>query len=106
MGLLKLFTKPKKATLVRLPSGSFTVNRSGRTLVSTLPSSFPADLISRIATTVLTAFREAQEAQVALNELVIRYPTLKIVAREMRGGAIVFLVPVNVASPTDRITHL
>jgi hypothetical protein len=76
---------------MRLPSGSFTVDRKGTVLSGTLPSSFPAELVRDIALQVLTAFRDAAAAQLPLAELVIDYPSLKINARELRGGAIVFL---------------
>jgi len=33
-----------------------------------------------------------------LNELIIQYSSLKIVARELRGGAIVFLTPQALAT--------
>lgn len=106
MGLLSFFSKPDTSTLVRLPSGSFTVDKTGRVLVSTLPSSFPNKFIDDIATQVQATFREAQTAQLALNELVIHFPTLKIIARELRGGALVFLVPVNLAHSTGPIPRL
>ncbi len=92
MGLLNLFAKPAP-TLLRLPSGSFTVDREGTVLIGTLPSSFPAALATDIAAQVLAAFREAEVAQLPLSVLIINYPTLKVTAREMRGGAIIFLSP-------------
>lgn len=92
MGFLNLFAKPV-ATLTRLPSGCFTVDRDGHIVTSTLPQSFPVALANEIATQVLVTFREAQAAHLALSELVIHYASLKITAREMRGGAIVFLTP-------------
>ena len=98
MGLLNLFAKPAP-TLVRLPSGSFTVGRDGRVLTGTLPSSFPVSLVKDIAQQVRAAFAEADAAQLPLTELVINYPSLKISARELRGGAIVFLSPKAPSSP-------
>jgi hypothetical protein len=98
MGLLSLFAKPAP-TLVRLPSGSFTVDREGCVLVGTLPSSFPDSLVNDIARQVLTAFGDAAAAQLPLAELVINYPSLKIAARELRGGAIVFISPKEPSSP-------
>ena len=98
MGLLNFFAKPAP-TLLRLPSGSFTVGRDGRILTSTLPSSFPADVVKEIAQQVRAAFAEADTAQLPLAELVVDYPSLKISARELRGGAIVFLTPKAPASP-------
>jgi hypothetical protein len=97
MGLLNMFDKPAP-TLLRLPSGSFTVDREGNILVSTLSSSFPADLVGLIAQTVLSVFREAAESQLTLSEVVVSYPSLKVTARELRGGAIVFLVPRTLSS--------
>ena len=97
MGLLNLFSKPAP-TLLRLPSGSFTVDREGRVLMGTLPSSFPMDLVHDIAEQVQTAFRDAEAAQLPLSELSISYPSLKITAREMRGGALIFL---STKSPND-----
>jgi hypothetical protein len=98
MGLLNLFAKPAP-TLMRLPSGSFTVDRDGRVLTSTLPSSFPAHLVKEIAREVRTAFSEAAAAQLPLAECVINYSSLKICARELRGGAIVYLTPKAPVSP-------
>ncbi len=98
MGLLKLFAKPAP-TLLRLPSGSFTVDREGTVLTGTLPSSFPANVVNDIARQVLATFREAAAAQLPLAELMINYPSLKVTARELRGGAIIFLAPKAPASP-------
>ena len=92
MGLLNLFDKPAP-TLLRLPSGSFTVDRHGAVLTNTLASSFPPMLVDEIARHVLRVFREAAAAQLPLAELNIHYASLKITARELRGGALVFLAP-------------
>lgn len=92
MGLLNLFSKPAP-TLLRLPAGSFTVDRHGSVLASTLPSSFPDELVDAISQRVLAVFRGAADAQLPLAEMSIRYPSLKITARELRGGAILFLTP-------------
>ena len=98
MGLLGLFAKPAP-TLLRLPSGSFTVDREGCVLTSTLPSSFPASLAKHIGQQVRAAFGEAAAAQLLLAELIIHYPSLRIAARELRGGAIVYLTPKTPSSP-------
>lgn len=97
MGLLNLFAKPSPA-LVPLPRGSFTVDREGRILASTLPQAFPIGFVDDIATQVLTAFRSAQAAEAPLTEVIIQYSSLKLIARELRGGAIVFLVPQTLSS--------
>jgi len=41
MGFLSFFLKKTVAPLLKLPSGTFTVDRGGKVLVATLPSSFP-----------------------------------------------------------------
>jgi hypothetical protein len=97
MGLLSLFAKPP-TKLVPLPSGSFSVDRNGRILISTLSRGFPTELVEEIATRVLATFRSADAAQLPLSEITIRYSSLKITARELRGGAIVFLVPQTLSS--------
>jgi hypothetical protein len=103
MGLMTIFARPAQA-LLRLPTGSFTVDRQGSVLVGTLPSSFPAALVSSIAQEVLATFREAETAQLPLSELIISYPSLKITARELRGGAIIFLAPKTPYAPAGRTT--
>ncbi len=101
MGLLNLFAKPAP-TILRLPSGSFTVDREGYVLTGTLPSSFPLATVKDIAQQVRAAFSEAAAAQLPLAELTINYPSLKITARELRGGAIVYLSPKTPASPMSQ----
>jgi hypothetical protein len=96
MGFLNLFSR-SSTHLIPLPRGSFTVDREGRILVSTLPQAFPAERAGEIAARALAAFRSAQAAQLPLSEIVVRYPSLKITARELRGGAIIFLVPQTLA---------
>jgi hypothetical protein len=90
MGLLSMFSKPAKP-LLQLHSGSFSMDRGGRVLAGTLPSSFPVELVQAIGRCVADTFRDAHVVQLPLDELVIHYPGLKITAREMRGGAMVFL---------------
>ena len=101
MGFLSRFTKPAP-TLLRLPSGSFTVDREGTVVVGTLPSSFPSALVSEIARQVLATFQEAAAAQLPLSEIVINYASLKIDARELRGGALVFLSPQAPHTPANQ----
>ncbi len=93
MGILNLFSKTKPMNLVRLPSGSFTVDREGKVLTSTLPQSFPEEYIQEISQRVLGALRAAEKAQMPLSEIIIHYAALKLLGRELRGGAIVFLMP-------------
>jgi len=101
MGLLTLFSKASP-TLLRFPSGSFTVDREGSVIVGTLPSSFPLGVIKDISEQILATFRDAAEAQLPLSEVVIHYPSLKITAKELRGGAIIFLSPKHSGSHANQ----
>ena len=93
MGILSRFFKPTKSELVHLPAGSFTLDREGRVMTSTLPQSFPPERLQEIGAHVLASFRSAKKAQMPLAEIIIHYSALKLLARELRGGAIVFLMP-------------
>jgi hypothetical protein len=77
----------------RMPSGCFAVHREGGVICSTLPQWFSTKTTLEIARVVTAAFRIAGETNVTLNELFIRYRGLTIVARDLRGGAIIFLNP-------------
>lgn len=92
MGLMSLFGKAAPG-LLTLPSGSFTVDRKGCIISQTLPSDFPESVVDQVAERVLSAFQEASAAHVPLSQIVVDYPSLKITAREMRGGAMIFLSP-------------
>jgi hypothetical protein len=99
MGILGSAFKPKTSNLIRLPAGCFTVDRAGRILSSTLPQSFPETEVRKIARIVITAFQTATEAQLMFSELQIHYAALKLTARELKGGAIIFLAPVPRSRP-------
>ena len=94
MGGMKNFFKRRSTGLSgKLPSGAFALDRDGRVVVSTLPQSFPAALMREIGERVLAFFRGAQQAQMPLHELNVYYPSLKVTARCLRGGALIFLSP-------------
>ncbi|NBR87713.1 MAG: hypothetical protein EBS84_16375 [Proteobacteria bacterium] len=96
MGLLDFFSGKKDApALDRLPSGSFTVDRDGKVLTSTLPSGFPEASLREIGRVVVEAMVTARAANVPFTELVIHYSGLKITAKEQRGGAMIFLAPIR-----------
>ena len=100
MGFLNLFTNPA-LTPPRLPSGSFSMDREGNILVSTLPLTFPEVLMRETGRHVLRAFQAAQAAGLPLSEIVVHYASLKLTARDLRGGAIIFLSP---QTPMDPVT--
>jgi hypothetical protein len=93
MSLLNFFSKPLAPDLIRLPSGSFTLDRAGQIIASTLPRTFPEAMVKEIAGAVHQTFRSAHEMQIHLSEFAVEYAALKVTARELRGGAIVFLSP-------------
>lgn len=98
MGFLNLFSK-SGAAVQKLPSGSFTVNRDGNIVTTTVASSYPPVLLKEIAREVLTLFNQAQAAQLSISEFNLHFASLQITARELRGGAIVFLSPKTASSP-------
>lgn len=103
MGLLSnIFSRDTRPSLAILPSGSFTIDRDGRMLASTLGGTFSSEIMQEIGARVLHAFRLAHQAQMPLTEITAQYSALKILARELRGGAIIFMMPQNFnASPRN-----
>ncbi|MEQ1858644.1 MAG: hypothetical protein ABMA13_01770 [Chthoniobacteraceae bacterium] len=94
MGILKPFSRTQKPLRPeRLPNGSFAIHSGGEIVSSTLPCQFPQATVLQIGRAVLSAFRRAQEANLPLNELLIHFSGLTITARELKGGALVFLNP-------------
>jgi hypothetical protein len=77
----------------RMPSGCFAVHREGGLICSTLPHWFPTATMTEIARVVTAAFRIAGETNVTLAEMFIRYRGLTVIARDLRGGALIFLTP-------------
>lgn len=98
MGFLKLFSR-SGAAVQKLPSGSFTVDREGNIVTTTVASSYPRELLEEIARDILKLFRDSRAAQVSVNELTLHFASFQITARELRGGAIVFLSPKTISSP-------
>lgn len=92
MGFLKKLFR-RQASVQELPSGSLTVDRNGNTITSTISSAYPAGLLKEIARDVLKMFQEARDSQMPLAEISIHFASLRVTARELRGGAIIFLFP-------------
>ena len=97
MGLLKKLFR-RQAAVQELPSGSLTVDRNGNTITSTISSSYPTPLLRQITKDVLKIFSEARDAQAPLAEMNIHFASLRVTARELRGGAIIYLFP-QIAMP-------
>jgi len=100
MGFLKkLFRFRSRAVVQQLPSGSIAVDREGNVVTSTVSSAYSRDLLRAIGRDVLALFHEAREAQIPLAEVNIYFVSLHITARELRGGAVIFLFPQTALSP-------
>jgi len=89
----RFFTRRSNLKLVKVPSGAFALDRNGKVVVSTLPQSFSQAHMREIGDRVLAFFRGAQDAQMPQQELNVYYPSLKVTARNLRGGALIFLSP-------------
>jgi len=104
MGLLSFISRKARPKLVRLPAGSFTVDRDGHVMTSTLPQGFPETQIHSISKCVLNAFHMAKKAPNASFGIDHYFSALRILARELRGGAIVFLMPASANHPARKST--
>ena len=99
MGFLKKIFGPR-AAVQQLPTGTITVDRQGHVVTSTVSSAFPKNLLQDIGRDVLELFREARTAEMPLAEVSLHFGSLRITARELRGGAIIFLFPQTALLPT------
>jgi hypothetical protein len=105
MGFLKRFFR-SRAAIQQLPTGSVTVDRNGHIVTYTVSSVYPKALLRDIGLEVLSLFREARTAQMPLAEISIHFASLNITARELRGGAVIFLLPQTAFSPPPTPSRL
>ena len=95
---LNIFSRSgQPVEIAKLPSGSFTVDKNGKVIASTLPQSFSQETIRSIGQVVQTTFRSAKDANVPLREFFVHFAGLKLTAREQRGGALIFLAPLELS---------
>ena len=99
MGFLKRFFRGR-AGVQQLPTGTITVDRNGQVVTSTVSSAYPRNFLRDIGRDVLALFREARAAQMPLAEVSLHFGSLHVTARELRGGAIIFLFPQTALLPT------
>jgi hypothetical protein len=97
MGFLKKMFR-SKAAVSQLPSGSLTVNRDGKLITATVSSTYPIELQRAIGNMALELLRDAHTAQMPVAEITINFASLRLTARELRGGAIVFMFPQTTSS--------
>ena len=101
MGFLKKISQffSARPAIRQLPFGSVAIDRNGNVVTSTVSSAYPPELLREIGRDVLAIFREAREAQMPLAEVSIHFASLRVTARELRGGALIFLFPQTGLSP-------
>jgi len=92
MGFLDIF-KARSDAPPALPSGSFTVDREGKIIASTITSRFPEEKLKEISTAVLGTFAGARDAGIPASELMFRFGVMSVRGVDMRGGAMIFLSP-------------
>ena len=98
MGIMK--TRSQRPLLPeRLPSGCYTLHRGGEIVASTLPSSFSREAMLEVGRVVIEAFLSAQKTGLPLTDLHLKFSGLTITARELRGGALIFLEPATLQLP-------
>jgi hypothetical protein len=85
--------KNKPMGPARFPRGSYTISSSGNIVVSTLPGTFSKDRMLAIGRVVLTALNSARELGNPFTELAADYAGVEIRARDLAGGAIIFITP-------------
>ncbi|MEI6351771.1 MAG: hypothetical protein WCP06_11780 [Verrucomicrobiota bacterium] len=100
MGFLKLFSKPAAPRLETLLSGSMAITRTGGIVASTLPNALPPETTRQIGNVMLKAFANASESNLPFSDLILQFEGFKIVARNLRGGALFFLQPGNPSTST------
>jgi hypothetical protein len=106
MGFIKKLFGGRAAAVQQLPTGTITVDRDGHIVTSTVSSAFPKKLLHDIGRDVLELLREARVAQMPLAEVSLHFGSLHITARELRGGAIIFLFPQTALMPTPTLSRL
>ncbi len=110
MGILNKITfglfRGSTANIQELPTGSVTVDRHGNIVTSTVSSAFPKKVLHSIGHDVLELFNEARASQMPLAEVTLHFGSLRITARELRGGAIIFLFPQTALMPTPHSFRL
>ncbi len=108
MGFLKNIKRVfrSRPTVQQLPAGSITVDHDGVVVTSTVSSVYPKPLLAEIGRDILVLFREARAAQMPLTEVSLHFGSFLVTGRELRGGAVIFLVPQSGAHPNANLKHL
>jgi hypothetical protein len=105
MGFLKNIFR-RAAAVQALPTGSLTVDRHGAIVTCTVSSAYPATLLAAIGHEVIALLHAARTAQLPLTEINLHFGSLHITARELRGGAVIFLLPQTASSAAPKPPRL
>jgi hypothetical protein len=87
------FLKSKPMGPARFPRGSYTVSSAGKIVISTLPGSFSRERMLDISKVVLSTLASAREMGTPFSEVAADFAGLEIRARDLSGGAIIFVTP-------------
>ena len=90
---MKRLLKTRPMGPARFPRGSYTVSANGNIVVSTLPRSFPREQMEAIGKVIISALCSARELGTPFTELAADFAGLEIRARDLAGGAIIFVTP-------------
>ena len=99
MGIMKTPGRRRPLRPERLPNGCYTLHRGGEIVASTLPSSFSREAMLEVGRVVIEAFQSAQKTGLPLTDLHLKFSGLTITARELRGGALIFLATRHPPAP-------
>ena len=100
MGFLRRSEQAARVPL-HIPTGCFTLDAEGSVVASTLPTDFPGKVLVAIGEAVLKTLRGAELAGLGLSELSVHYGSLRISARDLHGGTIVFLNPLHLTTASN-----
>jgi hypothetical protein len=90
---MKPFSKTKTMGPAHFPRGSYTMSSAGKIVVSTLPGSFPRERMLAIGNVILSTLASARVMGTPFTEVAADYAGLEIRARDLAGGAIIFVTP-------------
>lgn len=85
--------KPKPPRAFDIPRGAFTYDSAGRILVGSVPMAWLEEFGPVLVKALREAFTGAEEKGLTLSEIALHYAGARIIARDLRGGGIVYVMP-------------